>query len=121
MRLNHITLAADDLDAAVRFYNALFDAQLIQVKDMPLYSGSVGDVPFRIVSNQVAGVQSTANRYQWEFSVDDIHRIIADAEDAGGRQKDAVREVDGIYYAAVLDPDGNTIALVQSTPYNEAG
>jgi predicted enzyme related to lactoylglutathione lyase len=49
--------------------------------------------------------------HQLGFEVDDVDAVIAAATRHGGRVQDAPQRTGGRLYAAIRDPDGNTIEL----------
>lgn len=108
VKLVEISLAATDVPAMVRFYDALFDTglQAYEAFGTTFYRGELHGVRFVLAPNDLAGVEAKQNRHQFVYEVADLVAFLARAEDAGGTVRDATDTV-----ATVLDPDGNTVVV----------
>jgi len=108
LRLVEVSLAADDVDAMVRFYDELFGAGLepYEAFGTTFYRGTLDSVRFVLAPNALAGVDAAQNRHQFVYATSDLDALLARAERAGGVVRDRAANV-----ATVLDPDGNTVVL----------
>jgi catechol 2,3-dioxygenase-like lactoylglutathione lyase family enzyme len=111
MRLTRITLAAEDLDAMVAFYDGVFGCHL--VASGPLYVGELAGLPFAMCPNDLAGVVASQNRHQLRIAVDDVASTVARVTELGGEVMDAASTP---ALTAIADPDGNTYELCDSEP-----
>jgi predicted enzyme related to lactoylglutathione lyase len=107
-QLSDMTIAAEDVEAMVRFYDAVFGAALepFEAAGTTLYRGRLDERPVIICPNSLASVDAAQNRHQFTYTVLDLEGLLATAEGAGGVVRE--RSVD---IATVLDPDGNTIVF----------
>lgn len=111
MHVVRVTLAVDDLERMVEFYNQAFGCGLSRRAGSPVFVGQFAGFEFQLCPNSVAGVVADQNRHQFRVSVEDPEGIAASAISAGGsivnRSGDGAHEVIGI-----SDPEGNTMELV---------
>ena len=111
MRVVRVTLAVDDPESMVAFYNQAFGCGLSGRAGSPLFVGQFAGLEFQLCPNSVAGVVAEQNRHQFRVAVEDVERITASVISAGGslvnRTGDGALEVVGI-----SDPEGNTLELV---------
>ena len=113
--IDHIQLVVKDLQAAKRFYEAVFNAL-----DIPIGGEADGfffaDELFISEGEPRTGRSHIAFRAKDRAAVDRFHKA---ALAAGGRDNGApgIRPYHPDYYAAfVLDPDGNNIEAVDHGP-----
>jgi predicted enzyme related to lactoylglutathione lyase len=113
--LTDMTLVATDVPAMVAFYNAVFEAGLTPraAFGATLYQGNLGGVGLQVCPNAVAGVVAEQNRHQLRFQVTDLDAVLARVQAAGGALHSAISQEAGRRLAAVVDPDGNTIELIE--------
>src|SRR5262245_61449010 len=83
MKLERITIAATSLDEMANFYNAVFDAGLQPVPEMPMYFGMLAGVELLLCSNEIAQVDAKQNRKQLRLRVDSLNPLL-DAVKANG-------------------------------------
>lgn len=114
LHLTRVTLATTDMEAMVNFYNGVFNTQL-QAK-LPFYEGKLADVELLMCPNSLAQVDARQNRQQFRFVVDNLEGILQRVQQYGGKVKDRATDQTGTQIAGVVDPDGNTIELLQHSP-----
>ena len=107
-RLVELSLAANDVPAMARFYDAVFDTGLepFQAFGTTFYRGTLHGVRFVIAPNDLAGVNAAQNRHQFVYETGDRQAALEAARRAGGTVRDETGTA-----ATVLDPDGNTIVF----------
>lgn len=113
--LAQITQAAVDIEAVVRFYNAVFDAELVPVplQDTTVYRGTLLGTTFVVCPEELAGVQADRSRHQLSFTVPDLADTVERALAAGGTLFDEAQAGDAAV-VTVLDPDSNSIVFVEA-------
>ena len=84
VHLTRITLAVEDVDLMVRFYNEIFDCGLVPISGSPLAKGMLVGIEFVICPNSLAQVIADQNRHQLRIGVDDPEALALRAERAGG-------------------------------------
>jgi len=114
VKLEQITLAADNVEAVIAFYDAVFQTNL-KGKDTPLgiiiYDGMLAGIPFQVCPNTLAEVDARQNRQQFQFQVESVAAAYKTALSNGGRSLQPVQAAQGMKIASVYDPDGNSIVL----------
>jgi predicted enzyme related to lactoylglutathione lyase len=112
MRLDRITIAVNNMQHMVVFYNVIFNAKLQPVSAFgtTLYKGTLAGIELLMCPNEIAGVDAKQNRKQLRFVVDDVQAIAAIIPAARGQ----VINQDGSTIG-VCDPDGNTIEFTQAS------
>ncbi len=116
MILERVTIAVTHLDAMVRFYNEVFDAELVAIRTFGthrFFSGKLAGVDLLLCPNEIAGVAAQQNRQQFRIAVDDLDGALAKVLEAGGQQKGDLQRENSSRVIAVMDPDGNTLELIQ--------
>lgn len=115
VRIDKVVIAVTDLDRMGTFYVEVFGAKLkdVDLGGAKLKAGTLGSLEFVLCPKEVAGVQADQNTIQLRFVVEDITRAVEAATKAGGQVIDAVRSADGAKTAAVRDPDGNSVELIE--------
>ncbi len=117
IQLENITLAAEDIEEMVRFYDAVFYCNLMPYQpfgDVNGYRGTLAGIEFVLVPNQIAQVDARQNRQQLQFAVDDVEAMIDRAIASGGNPLDEAEVRRGRMSGAVFDPDGNSIVFVEA-------
>lgn len=109
-----ITLAVLDMPAMIRFYNALFGCELLPITlgDATLYRTSIDDITLILCPNAIAGVQAEQSRHQFTYAVDDLAAVVNRTLAEGGRMVEDATS-DERASATLLDPDGNSLVLVE--------
>ncbi|MBS1912805.1 MAG: hypothetical protein JST22_12525 [Bacteroidetes bacterium] len=113
-QLMQIDIAATNIEAMVRFYEAVFGTTFNSFdigSDMKIYSGAVAGMKIVMAPNEIAGVVAEQSRYQFELVVDEFDSVMDRVKSSGG----SIREIEGgngsPRIATVLDPDNNTTVL----------
>ena len=111
IQIQKITLASNDVEQMVKFYNEVLNCNLQSKKGLEflLYEGELDGIIFQICPNEVAKVKASQNRQQFEFLVNDIEQVISLSERFGG----SVKKRDE-YVVSIIDPDGNTLVFTQN-------
>ena len=114
-RLTGVTIAVDQLQPMADFYSEVFGAMLSPQAfgAATLYSGTMAGLSLQLCPKEVAGVEARQNIHQLRFTVPDVAATIAAVVAAGGRQEGEPASVRGTLHAAIRDPEGNSIELVQ--------
>lgn len=111
MQIQRITLAVEDIDSMVEFYNAIFGCGLAPVNGSPVSKGRFADIDLVVCPNSVAGVIADQNRHQFRLIVEDAEALATRIEVAGGSVVN--RDIlSGKAIVGVADPEGNTYELV---------
>jgi len=113
--LTDMTLVATDVPAMVAFYNSVFESDLKpwSAFGATLYRGTLGGVGLQLCPNEVAGVVAEQNRHQLRFQVPNLDAMLARVQAAGGALHGDLTQEGNKRLAAVEDPDGNTLELIE--------
>jgi catechol 2,3-dioxygenase-like lactoylglutathione lyase family enzyme len=113
-------MAVTHMARMVRFYNTVFESELTPFTPAPFdekkttfYRGTLAGINLLFCPNDIAGVEATTNRHQFNFVVGDVFLVMQMALQHGGSQIDGPQIVDGVITASVRDPDGNSIEFIQ--------
>jgi predicted enzyme related to lactoylglutathione lyase len=112
VNFDRITLAVNNMDEMVEFYNEVFDAHL-KPEPPVFFTGRIGDVELLLCPNDIAGVVAQQNRHQFRFVVENLEKVLLQVEQFGGQPLGDVEKHNGEKLAGARDPDGNTIEFVQ--------
>lgn len=106
--LVQLDLSSEDVPAMVRFYDEFFGANLkpFDGAGATFFRGELHALRLLICPNEIAGVEASHNRHQFNYTTNDLDGAIAAAEAAGGSIRE--RAADS---ATILDPDGNSIVI----------
>jgi len=116
MELNGLTIAVSNMAQMVKFYNAVFSANLeptVHIGDSQFYGGTLAGMQLTLCPNDIAGVVAEQNRQQFRFQVDDIEAMMKNGEANHGTVVNPIDEYKGAKVSSLADPDGNTIEFVQ--------
>ena len=115
MTISRVTLAATDLPAMTRFYNDVFQAGLqpAVVGGVTMQLGTLAGFELLLCPNNVAKVDAALNRHMFRIVVDDVAGALERVRRSGGTVDGPATVVESRQLAAVRDPDGNTIELVE--------
>ncbi len=110
MRLNHVTLAVEDVEASAAFYARLGLTQIVaSYPDYARFLAPQGDTTLSLHHTEDSPSVPSASIH---FEVDDVDRAVAELKEAGIR---FVRDpVDQPYLwreAILLDPDGHRVFI----------
>ena len=116
MKMTGLTIAAVNMKKMVRFYNAVFTAELkatVHIGPEQFYGGKIGAIELTLCPNAIAGVIAEQNRQQFRFQVEDIEAIMEQGLANHGSEINPIDEYKGAKVASLADPDGNTIEFVE--------
>jgi len=108
-------MAITNMKEMVRFYHETFGVELKGFEAYGghmFYAGTFLGMNLLLCPNEVAGVEAKQNRHQFDIIVEDFDGVVARAAASGG----TVREQDvseGVRYATLVDPDGNTMVILE--------
>lgn len=111
--LKRIAFAITDMPTMVEFYNQVFDTDLQPVgerKALQFYRGTLAGIDVLFCPNEIAKVVAESTRHQLCLQVDDLQATIDAAIAHGGTQTSEIK--DG--FAAICDPEGNSIELISA-------
>jgi predicted enzyme related to lactoylglutathione lyase len=115
LKISSITIAINKLDRMVTFYNNVFNAGLkpFEAYGVQLYEGKLAGIKLVFCPNEISGVKAEQNRHQFSFAVPDLEETMKAVINSGGQKLDKVLEKEDEKVVAILDPDSNTIELIQ--------
>lgn len=122
MLLIRIAISVTRMKAMKRFYNQVFNANLqaMETAAGTFYHGDFCGFALTLVPNSIAQIEASHNRQQFTILVDDIEELLAKAEAAGGQRHGEVMAGPEGKQAGILDPDGNTIEIMERTEKSAA-
>ena len=115
MSIDKIVIAVGDLDKMGFFYSAVFGVKLndVDVGNAKMKTGLWGTMEFLLCPKELAGIKANQNTIQLRFVVKDIDLVLKRAKETGGQIITNIQSTHGVKTAAVRDPDGNSIELIQ--------
>ena len=113
--LEGVSISTNKLQSMAHFYNTVFEAQLreIVLGDIVLYEGQIGDINITLSPTSTSNLFKRKNGHQLSFQVSDIEQVIARVKQTNGAQLQRVTIYDTNKYCGIVDPDGNTIELIE--------
>ena len=114
MKMSKITVAVNEMDAMVTFYNAVFSCNLRPIPETPFYAGTLFNAQLIFCPNAIAEVNAEKNRFQFDVVVEDVDQLVEIAKQSGGSAYNDRSETDSVLVWGIKDPDGNSFALVQT-------
>jgi len=118
-RLIGIDVSTDDAKAMAGFYADVLCVELKELVagEFTLHRGTLdNDTRIMFVPGALRGATGKGNRFQLNFHVGDVRSAFEAAVKAGGTELEPVVIGDGYARAAVRDPDGNSIVLIEPDP-----
>ena len=108
-----VALRVHRMEAMLAFYTQAFGVQFqpVDTSGLPSQFGELRGLTIKFVPLRDSVEFDDYPSHQLGFEVDDVARVIALAQELGGRQEGDIRLQDGRAHGAVRDPDGNTIEL----------
>ena len=113
-KLSGFTIAVHHFDAMRAFYAAIFGMDWEEVELAPgicILRLSLSGMTIQLCAASVAGVTAADFRHQLRFTVADLGAAIAAGEAHGGQLHSEPVETTDMRFAAMRDPDGNTLEL----------
>jgi catechol 2,3-dioxygenase-like lactoylglutathione lyase family enzyme len=113
--LTTIALQAYAIDDMRAFYTEAFDGEFseVEIGGMTCWFGQSAGFTLKLVPLRAESDFEGYPMHQLGITVDDVAAVIAAAIRHGGRQDGSTSLQNGLAYAVVRDPDGNTIELYQ--------
>lgn len=111
-----ITIATNNTQEMVDFYNNVFYANIVEsdtINGVSIYKGSLGDITIYLCPNEIANVEAKHNRHQLKLKVSDVTKTLEEVEKMGGEIKDKMVKTSNQIMASLVDPDKNSIELIQ--------
>jgi len=102
---------SDDPPALAAWYRRVFELQL--VVDQSNFIGLRADQVMLFIQRTSEGHRPGVGGIRPHFVVQDCRQSFADLLDAGARQLLGVSDAGGEWVAAVQDPEGNPLGLIQ--------
>lgn len=113
MHLHRITIAVNNMETMVQFYNHVLAANLTQAGSPLFYTGTLAGFKLFFCSNAIPQIKADKNRQQFHFIVDNLEAALPLVRQNNGQVMDDASEEDGMKAIGIIDPDGNTIVLLQ--------
>ena len=115
MKLRGLTIAVNEVDKMVSFYNGVFASNLqpYAAFGTVLYQGKLAGLDLTFCPNELLEIKADKNRQQLSFWVDDLDAALARVVACGGTQIQEIVVTEAGRVCGVTDPDGNTIELMQ--------
>lgn len=115
-----MSIATVNMREMVKFYNTVFDASLIphQFGNHIVYRGSLDGMDITLTPNDLLNIRKERNPVQFSFVVSNLDEALARVERSGGRQVQEIIKEYSERYCGIIDPDGNTIELVEQHSVN---
>lgn len=114
-RIAKLAMAITNVDAMVTFYRTVFDIDFRAVdigNGIKLYTGKFAGMDILFAPNTIANVKAEQSRTQFDIIVPDIKAAKEKAQAGGGSVREEKEEA-GRIMATLVDPDGNTIVVIQ--------
>lgn len=113
--IDKITIAVTDVEKALAFYAAVFGIKFktFNIEGNVLCSGLLGTINIVLCPKSFAGIKASENTIQLRFVVNDIKQAIETGKKYSGEIINEIFQEDNEYYAALRDPDGNSLELIQ--------
>jgi predicted enzyme related to lactoylglutathione lyase len=115
IRISQITVAVNDAEAMRNFYEKVFQCTFrsFELQGHTLYSGTFAGIDLVLCPNEIPGVVAEQNRHQFDIVVPDLEKALENVKAAGGKMMDEVQITERSKVASIIDPDGNTMVLIQ--------
>ncbi len=118
MNIERITVAVTHMTAMVKFYNAVFTADLQPFGpegSTRFHRGTLAGKKLVFCPNSIVEVEAHQNRQQFHFVVDDVEHTMHQALNNGGQEFNPIQQDGRAKSGAVADPDGNTMEFIEYT------
>ena len=114
MKIDKFTIAITNMPEMVEFYNNVFDAQIKAIESSPFYVGQLAGMELLFCPNFITEIEAEKNRIQFRFVVNDVEAIVERARRGGGAEYGEQRTTETSINWGIVDPDGNSIELIQN-------
>ncbi|MBD7965840.1 VOC family protein [Fictibacillus norfolkensis] len=114
--ISQITIAYKREVEMVNFYNEVYNANLSSFKsgDYTFYKGKLGEVVLLFCPNEMLGIKAEKNNIQFTVQVSNLDEVLAKVLQYGGVPIQEIIQEETQYKIGILDPDGNSIELLES-------
>lgn len=116
--LDRVSISAHNIPQMVKFYNLVIGASLkpFAVDNYTLYQGEIANLNIIITPYELNRIEAEESRYRFSFIVPNLEKALKSVDKAGGIQVQNVGIDGNEKYCGVVDPDGNSIELIQLLP-----
>ncbi|MBS4196853.1 VOC family protein [Lederbergia citri] len=113
--ISQITIAYNQENEMVDFYNHLFNADLKPLKagDFIFYKGKIGEIGLLFCPNEMLGIKAEKNNIQFTVQVPNLEEILSKVSQYGGKQIQEINREESKSSVGISDPDGNSIELLE--------
>jgi predicted enzyme related to lactoylglutathione lyase len=113
--ISQITIAFDQENEMVEFYNQLLNADMSPFKanDFIFYKGKIGEIGLLFCPNKMLGIKAEKNNIQFTVQVPNLEEILSKVSQYGGKQIQGINREGSQSSVGILDPDGNSIELLE--------
>lgn len=116
-KMVHFEIPVDDADRATAFYRDALGWEISGFGDEPYWLVHAGDDDEPGADGALIGRGDIHQHPVLVVGVDDLDDVLSRMEQSGGRVLQGRMEIPGVGWSAyVVDTEGNTIGLFQSTP-----
>jgi predicted enzyme related to lactoylglutathione lyase len=113
--ISQITIAYNQEDEMVDFYNQLLNANLSPFTSLAFtfYKGKIGEIGLLFCPNEMLGIKAEKNNIQFTVQVSNLEEILTRVSDCGGKQIQGIHREGSRTSVGISDPDGNSIELLE--------
>ncbi|MBN3554263.1 VOC family protein [Fictibacillus nanhaiensis] len=113
--ISQITIAYNQEDEMVNFYNQLLNAELspFKVGDFRFYKGKIGEIGLLFCPNEMLGIKAEKNNIQFTVQVSNLEEILSKVSQCGGKHIQGINREESRSSVGISDPDGNSIELLE--------
>jgi hypothetical protein len=108
----HAEIRSKDPDATRKFFGDLLGWTYPGEGDVPGYTFVDTGVPDALYT-AISPLQGGSDLVTFFIGVDDIDRVVEEATKLGGTVVQAPRQVPGVSFALIADPQGHVVGLAQ--------
>ncbi|OIU71658.1 VOC family protein [Rossellomorea aquimaris] len=113
--VSKITIAYNQENEMVDFYNKLFSADLspFQAGEFRFYKGKIGEIGLLFCPNEMLGINAEKNNIQFTVQVPNLEDILSKVSRYSGEQIQEINREESQSSVGISDPDGNSIELLE--------
>ena len=111
-----ITISTFNIEKMVHFYKSVFNVKFEDdniINGLTIYKSVFGGITLYFCPNEIAKVKAKQNRHQLKFKVNDLRKTLKDVDKMDCEIINGMIKTHNTLIAAIADPDGNSIELVQ--------
>lgn len=115
-KIAKLTIAITNITEMLLFYENIFDCNFKKnsFQGYTLYISELAGIPIQLCPNELANVIAEQNRQQFDFIVTNLHQIIPKVKAYNGIVRGEIITLENGKAVTIVDPDGNTIVLIES-------